>query len=291
MNPARRHVKYRQAGGAGHDWTESHFNGCAGAVEHALPNFGTLWQPVHANVRETDAGSRLEGLQTVTRRCVPTEACQGGGETLSPLLDVLVRDGLAIGLAAQAQQKEQLEYARLQRLTGISKYVEREWRWGSLKGEFVSGTEEARGEDASNFAKTVLNTTALETFRVVKNIGHGLCGRIDEVTKPGVEGTFALKTVIKVSCVPRVVCNQVLLCSGAATILFSCHRIKGWGGERERESQEGKGKRNMRPSPVVYPIFGVTGSWCHRNWLPVLLRHPYILCEMLHMSATFKALR
>lgn len=210
MNPARLHVTHRQAGGAGHDWTESPFNGCAGAVEHAPPNFGNLWQPVHANVRETDACSRLEGPQTVTRRCVPTEAHQGGGETLSPELDVLVRDGLAIGLAAQAQHREQLEYARLQRLTGISKYVEREWRRGSLKGEFVSGTEEARGVDASNFANTVLNTTALETFRFVKNIGHGLCGRIDEVTKPGVEGTFALKTVIKVSCVPRVVCNQVL---------------------------------------------------------------------------------
>lgn len=190
-----------QADEAGHRWTETACNGCGRAAEQALPKFGGLWPPVGAEVKGKGAGSRLKEC-FATKGGGALEAIPEEDREVSPGLDAWLRENLAAGLAQKEHEKEQLEDIRLRGLTGVSRYAELEWRRGKgdLRRLFLENIAEIGEPGAVTFAANALvTTTDAEQFRFGNNIGQGLCGRIDEVTLQGFEGTLALKTIKKVS--------------------------------------------------------------------------------------------
>eukprot|EP00752_Nemacystus_decipiens_P007637 g6826.t1 len=208
----------RQAGGAGNPWPETPRNGFGGAAGYGLPNTGGLWAPVDSEVAKKGAaaGSWLTG--TPTTHCVvrggrgaagpldtiPEDAAEegAGAAVLPPDLDAWLRKQLSAEVAKKEQDQRQLEAARIEALTGISRYAEVEWRRGrgDLRALFLESTTHAGGPEAAEaaaFAQEVLVTPVTDRLSVVSTIGAGLCGRIDEVAVPGRDGKYALKRTKK----------------------------------------------------------------------------------------------
>lgn len=142
------------------------------------------------------SNQRLQGIGAL--EAIPEDAVQRAG-AIPAAVSAWLRENFATELTQKETQQRQLEETRVQGLTGFARYVETKWRKGELSALFLANTTEASGPEAAAFAKKVLFTTGTDRFTFGPNLGQGLCGRIDEVTRAGFPGTFALKTIKKVS--------------------------------------------------------------------------------------------
>lgn len=187
-----------------------------GHEEFVLRSVGGLGFPVPEEVEAT-LPAQAQTLQHVL------EAGFEGGGAPAPVREVNAHGGAGAGAApvppressvlvflreqigARIATEEAAERARLEAMTGLSRYVASDWRRGNVKELFLANVADASGRASAevSFAQQALLTSGdyagFLQFR--DNLGQGTFGRVDEITRSDFpqQGPLAMKTINQVN--------------------------------------------------------------------------------------------